>query len=187
MKKGLAGAAVLVSVLLLSGCALYTEVTGGLYRAGSYSLDTQIDWSKRGKKPSVWTVDGEDLEFMLHFEGVGDGKKLFARLPDEQADVFEAGMGPADVTSAFIASFELAHGARAIKTTKIAPALFGPWSGFRFEFVFESPIGVPMRAISIGAIANDELHLLVYAGAQSYYFEKYEHYVEQMFNSIRVR
>ena len=175
---------VLVSVALLSGCATYIEVTSGLYQAGAYSLETKIDWSKRKGKPAVWTVDGEDLEFMLHFDGVGDGEKLFAGLSDEQADIFDAGMKPADLTSAFIASFELAHGARALEITKVAPAPFGPWQGFRLEFVFESSIGVPMRAISIGAIVNDEFHMLLYAGARDYYFDKYERHVEQMFNSI---
>ena len=174
------------SVTLLSGCAMYTPVTSGLHRTGPYSLETAIDWSKRKGKPVVWTVDGESLEFMLHFEGVGDGERLFAGLPDEQADVFDVGMNSTDVISAFIASFELAHGARALETTKIAPAPFGPWQGFRFEFNFESSSGVPMRAISIGAIANDRLHLLVYAGARDYYFDKYEHFVEQMFDSISV-
>lgn len=172
---------------LLSACAPYTKVDRGFHRAGSYSIETQIDWSKRGRKPAVWTVDGEGLEFMLHFEGVRDGKKLFGYLRDEQADIFEADMDPTQITSAFIASFELAYGARAFKTTKIAPALFGAWPGFRFEFVFESSVGVPMRAISIGAVANDKLHLLVYAGAQSYYFEKYEDHVERIFDSISVR
>lgn len=173
-----------VSLALLSGCAMYTQVTSGLHQAGPYSLETKIDWSKRRGKPSVWTVDGEGLEFMLHFEGVSDGQKLFTGLPDEQADLFDESMSPSDVISAFIASFELAHGARAIETTKIAPAPFGPWPGFRFEFAFESSIGVPMRAISIGTIANNELYLLVYAGARDYYFDKYDHHVEDMFNSI---
>ena len=180
-------AVILLPTALLSGCALYTKMSSGLHNTSSYSLNTQIDWSKRGRRPAVWTVDGEGLEFMLHFEGVRDGKKLFARLADEYADVFEAGMDPTEVTSAFIASFELAHGARALKTTKIAPASFGVWPGFRFEFVFESSDGIPMRAISIGAIAENELHLLVYAGAQSYYFSKYEGHVERMFDSISVR
>ena len=43
-----------------------------------------------------------------------------------------------------------------------------------------------MRAVSIGAIANNQLQLLVYAGAQSYYFEKYAGHVERMFDSINV-
>ena len=179
-------AALISSVTLLSGCALYTEVSSGLHRADSYSLETEIAWSKRGEKPAIWTVDGEGLEFMLHFDGVESGEKLFAHLPDEQADVFDAGMSPTEVTSAFIASFELAHGARAFKTTKIAPTTFGTWPGFRFEFEFESSIGLPMRAVSTGAIANNQLQLLVYAGAQSYYFEKYAGYVERMFDSINV-
>ena len=178
---------VLLSAGLLAGCAPYTLVNSGMHRTDAYALETQIDWSKRRGKPTVWTVDGEGLEFMLHFEGVGDGEKLFPKLSDEHAEVFSAGMNPTDVMSAFSASFELAHGARAIQTTRIAPATFGAWPGFRFDFVFESPMGVPMRATSIGAIANDELHLIVYAGASAHYFDKYKNYVEDMFGSISLR
>ena len=177
----------LLSVSLLGGCAPYTMVNSGLHRAGPYTLETKIDWSKRKGKPAVWTVDGEGLEFLLHFEGVGNGEKLFRNLPDEHAEVFSTGMNPTDLMSTFGASFELAYGVRAVETTRIAPASFGPWPGFRLDFVFESSIGVPMRATSIGAIVNGELHLLVYAGATAHYFDKYQQHVEDMFGSIRLR
>ena len=182
--QAIAALVLLVLFSLLTGCATYTKVNSGPHRFSAFSFETPIDWSQRKGKPTVWTVDGEGLEFMLIFEGIADGEKLFGALLDEQASVFDVAMRPTDIIAAFNSSFELAFGVGYVEITKITPAQFGPWEGFRFDFVFESRVGVAMRATSVGTIANDRLHLLVYAGAKDHYFYKYKPFVEQMFSSI---
>ena len=171
-------------VLTLSGCAVYALAGAGAHRTDTYSFATPIDWSERSGQPVVWTVGGESLEFLLHFEGVRNNTKVFESMPDDLGQPFSADMRPSEVVDLFVESFGLAWGARAVKLLALRPSEFGPWRGFAFELEFESASGLAMRAVANGALIEDRLYLIVYAGALNYYFDKYLPYFEEMVESI---
>ena len=173
---------------LLAGCQTptppYTLVESGVHRASAYSFATPINWSQRSSSaPVVWTVDGEGLEFMLHFDGIESGTKIFKGMP-EDGQPFSADMRASDIADLFIESFGQARGAGAVRLLSLRPTEFGPWSGFAFELEFESVGGLPMRALATGAVVDERLYLIVYAGARDYYFDKYLPHVEEIVNSI---
>ena len=119
-----------------------------------------------------------------HFEGVRNNTKVFESMPDDLGQPFSADMRPSEVVDLFVESFGLAWGARAVKLLALRPSEFGPWRGFAFELEFESASGLAMRAVANGALIEDRLYLIVYAGALNYYFDKYLPYFEEMVESI---
>ena len=172
-------------LLALSGCAAqYTRAEAGVHRTDAYRFSTPIDWSQRSGRPVVWTVDGESLEFLFHFEGIRNGATIFDKMPEDLAQPFSSDMRPSEVIDIFVESFGTATGARAVRMLSLNPSEFGPWRGFSFDFEFESIAGLAMRAVGHGAIIDRRLYLFVYAGARAYYFEKYLPHVEKMIESI---
>ena len=171
-------------LLALSGCAAYTLANAGTHRTDAYIFATPIDWNQRSGRPPLWTVDGESLEFLLHIEGIRDGKKIFERMPDDLGRPFSTDMRPSELVDLFVESFGLVSGARAVRLLSLRPSDFGPWRGFAFDLEFESARGLAMRAVANGALIEERLYLIVYAGARNYYFDKYLPYVEEMVESI---
>ena len=175
-------------VLALTGCAPYTLVKAGVHHTDAYSLSTPIEWNQpSGQRPTLWTVDGPGLEYLLHFRGVEDGAKIFDGLPDDLGQPFSADMRASEVADLFVESFALAWGATAVRLVRLRPAQFGSWSGFGFDLEFESAIGLSMKAVATGAVIDESLYLIVYAGARDYYFDKYLPYVQQIVESVSPR
>jgi len=166
-----------------SGCAAYSRVERGAHDLGSYTIRTPIEWNKRSGRPSVWTVHGVGLDYLLHFNAVKTGKKMFPRTPREIGRPFVATMRATEVVDLFVENLAL-RGATAVRLLQLQPASFGPWRGFGFDLEFESVRGLPMRGTGTGAIIDDELHLLFYAGAREHYFERHLADVRAIFASI---
>ena len=174
-----------VFLLLLAGCAAsYRLVDAGSHATDLYTVTSPLEWNEWRGQPSLWTVDGPVLEFVLHFEGIKDGKKIFKDLDYDIGQPFLATMRPTQLADLFVESFVLAHGAKAVKLLGLRPSAFGPWQGFSFDLEFESNMDLQMRAMATGAVIEERLYLIVYAGARDYYFEKYLPHVEQMVESI---
>ena len=168
----------------ISGCATYTLVHSGTERTDIYEFSTPIEWNKRTANPSVWTLDGELLEFLVHVDGINDGHKIFTEMPSDAGRPFVSTMRPTEIVDLFVESFGPLWGARAIELQTISPSPFGEWQGFKFEFKFESSNGLRMRAMGHGAIIQERLYIIFFAGAADYYFEKYLPHVEQMILSV---
>ena len=141
-------------------------------------------WSSASGNPVVWTVDGMGLEYLMHFDGVKSGSKIFNGIPDDVGQPFSADMRASEVADLFVESFALALGAKVVRLLQLRPADFGAWPGFTFELDFESAEDLAMRAVATGAIVDGRLYLFVYAGARDYYFDKYFPQVEEIFGSI---
>ncbi len=176
---------VCVFVVSLSSCMTYTKADRGVHDLGRYRIDTPIEWNKRRGRPSVWTVHGEALDYLLHFNGIESGKKLYPRMPNEVGRPFVATMRATEVVDLFVESLAVMGDARAVRLAKLQPTPFGSWRGFSFEIEFESLGGLPMLGKGTGAIIDDELHLLFYAGAREHYYDRHLADAEAIFASIR--
>ncbi|MDE0038063.1 MAG: hypothetical protein OXU77_10985 [Gammaproteobacteria bacterium] len=175
--------ALCVFVAAGSGCAAYTRVDRGVHDLGSYTIETPIEWNKRSGKPTVWTVHGVGLDYLLHFNAVKSGKKMFPRTPREMGRPFVATMRETEVVDLFVENLAM-RGTQAVRLLQLQPASFGPWRGFSFDLEFESVGGLPMRGTGTGAIIADELHLLFYAGAREHYFDRHRADVQAILASI---
>ncbi|MDE0660570.1 MAG: hypothetical protein F4029_18105 [Gammaproteobacteria bacterium] len=180
-------AALLGGVLLAApaGCTYsYRTIEPGTHDLGRYAITTPVAWSEWLARPTVWTVHGEGLEYVLHLNGVADGQKMFMELGRrETGHRFLASWRASEVVDAFLAGMSRRR-MNAGRVVKLAPASFGPWQGFGFEVEFESPMGMPMRGTGRAAIIDDELHLFFYAGAREHYYEKHLPAFEAILASI---
>lgn len=176
----------------LSGCFSYHAlVPAGTHDMGPYVIDTPISWSRGVSWPSFpsggperWTVDGDRLESLFHFNDVEPGSKLFSRSDNKMVGSFRANMRSTEIVTFFMESFRLERGARALRLTGMAPAHFGSWEGFSFDFAYEAPDGLPMLGMGTGAVIDDKLQLIVYVGTRDHHFEKYKDNVRHIIESV---
>ena len=168
----------------LHGCQSYSLIAAGSHDLGPYAVHTPIEWNRSpGAMPS-WTVDGLALQSLVFVSGVDDGDRLFPAIPDDQGRAFQENMRSSDLAELIVESFALISGAVAIEIDDVRPADFGPWEGFRFGMQFASATGLEERAIVLGAVVDDRLHVILYRGARHHYFDKYLPQVEQLLASI---
>ncbi len=176
---------VLLVLSVLAACTQYSLVEAERVKIGdAYSVDPQIAWSKLQVGDfEIWTVDGANLESLQFHSGIEPGDTLYERADDEDLPVFDTDMKPNQVME-FVVDSLARQGANDIQTSGLRPADFGQLRGYRFEFTFQTNDGLQMRGLALGTVIEDELHLMLYMGASTYYFEKYLDRVERIFASI---
>jgi hypothetical protein len=177
---------VLFVLSVLAACTQYSLVDAQRVKIGNaYSVDPQIAWSKLQVGDfEIWTVDGANLEALQFHSGIETGDTLYERADDEDLPVFDADMKPNEVME-FVVDSLARQGANDIKTSGLRPTEFGQVRGYRFQFAFQTNDGLQMRGLATGTVMEDELHLILYMGASTYYFEKYLDQVERIFASIQ--
>ncbi|NIM28479.1 MAG: hypothetical protein GTO67_17285 [Gammaproteobacteria bacterium] len=172
----------------LSGCALpYFEPLEPtrVEVAGSYTVDPQIKWS-RGKTQHVeiWTVDGPLLESVRFFDARADGDPLLVPGPDQTLPTFKKDMRASEVQE-FVVDTLSASGASRVEASNLRPWDFGVLSGFRFELSYVNQDGLEYDAFAVGAISEEKLYLILYAGTRRYYYPKYRGFAEAIVASIQ--
>lgn len=180
---------ILVLSVFLQSCTHFSLVSPGRTKIGDfYSVETKINWSKiSANKMTTWSVDGPLIHGIIFINSILDGEPLFliASKDEEKLPKFKAGMTPLELREVFEASL-MAADAQAVKVTQLKPAKFGKLSGFRFEYNYKSKEGLEMKGIGLGVVHKDVLYALSYFAPKLYYFDKYKHEVEGIFNSIKI-
>lgn len=179
---------VLVTMLALGllGCNALDPrlkvIEEGSHDMGVYSIDTPIRWGRAKGRPQTWTVDG--LETLWHFNEIESGQGIFRRTRNSPIEPFVDGMRPTEIADLFMASFAITYALEAFQWKGLAPSDFGPWDGFSFDFEYETPHGLLMLGMAVGAVIDGKLHLIVYTGTRDYYFDKHKHGAQEIFESI---
>ena len=172
---------------IMSACAYYTPLEPTRTKvAGFYTVDPQIEWS-RGKSQhiEIWTVDGPLLESVRFFDARSDGDTLFTPGPDQSPPKFEKDMKASDVQEFVVDTFAAA-GASQVEAHNLRPWDFGVLSGFRFELSYVNKDGLEHDAFAVGAIHDEQLYLILYAGTRRYYYPKYRGFAEAIVASIQL-
>jgi hypothetical protein len=73
-----------------------------------------------------------------------------------------------------------------VQTFHLRPFKFGSQPGFRFELTFLSEEGLEYDGFVVGAIKDEKLYLICYAGTREYYYPKYKDAAEQIIASIQM-
>lgn len=180
-----------LAAALLAGCSnLLRDNPNEIEDA--YRVDPQIEWSRQqGGKLQIWTVDGPLLEQLRLYAGIEDGDTLFpvarAQAVGPQGEYwpeYRQGMRAHDVMELVTATLQQS-GLVDVVARRIRPVAFGSRPGFRFDLRFESENGLAYRGLAAGMITEDQdLHLILYMGAQSYYFGAYEAVVRRLMDSV---
>ena len=179
------GFALAVVAALLSGCAAITLVeTGRQTVHDAYTVSPQVAWS-RVTQPDVevWTIDGFVLQ-SLQFFRLDDGDSLYTTRTDQPGPTFVAGSTPSEVAE-FVVDSMAQQGATSLEVSGLRPSPFGALEGFRFELSYRQESGLEADGMVLGAVQDEELHLILYAGARAHYFPKYRDVVERLFDSVR--
>ena len=174
-----------VVALPLSACvAMYTMVAPGTMFVDSLQLSPDQAWNLAPARASpslrpgtqVWTRDGPLLDRIMIIAGVPDGQPLLkdkrgtAALP-----VFRANMLPNEIEELTESTLTkiFGEGAAVVNTTNLRPHRFGSDRGILFDLNIAVSDSPAYNGLVGAFIAADLLYLMMYVGAEPYYYEKH--------------
>ena len=178
------------AMAMLSGCATYSLIPANqtVDVGNGVKVSTEISWAKQdlpNLSGTVWTADGVELDALMFFTGVAEGKPLIK--PDavrtKELRLYKADMIPDDVMELLTSNF--GHiGYEQIKTANLRPAPFGAAQGFRFDFDFVTKGGLQMKGEALAAQRGKALDLILFMAPAEYYYDRYAPTVEKVFGSV---
>ena len=191
----LAAAAV---VMVLGGCAApFTAVEPGPVAVANMQISPQATWNRAAatlapfsrKDAEVWTRDGMLLNRLLIIPAVSDGESIFA-VPGKTAalPVFRADMLPNEIEEMIESSMVklLGEGDSTVSTSNLRPAKFGERRGVMFDFRGQLTDGPDYKGVVGSVVADEKLYVVIYFGADPYYFEKHRDEAEAIIKSARI-
>ena len=189
--------AILIAGYLLSGCVAtpYTLVAPGSIDAGSLTVTAVDSWNQSSTSISrrddslLWTRDGLLLDRLIIIPDVVDGEPLF-EVRDESAALppFQSDMLPNEIAELVESSIVkiFGEGEVSVETSGLRPEKFGPDTGMLFDLAVEVSDGPNYRGLTGAFISNEKLYLVIFLGAQPYYFDKHRESAEKLIKSARV-
>ena len=175
---------------MLSGCATYSLIPANkpVDVGNGISVTSEISWAKQDSPSlsgTVWTADGVELDAVMFFTGIAEGKPLIK--PDavrtKELRLYKADMVPDDVMELLTSNF--GHiGYEQIKTANLRPAAFGSAQGFRFDFDFLTKDGLQMKGEALAAQRGKTLDLILYMAPTEYYYDHYSATVDKLLSSV---
>ncbi len=187
----------LLATVLVSGCVAYSAVKPGKVKIGTLQVDPSMTWSAApnggsgytNRQTQVWTQDGLLLNRIIIVPGVADGKPIFKQTNKSQAlPVFESDMLANEVEELVESSIVklFGEGQVAVNTEKLRPNRFGANRGFLFNMVVSVSDGPDYRGLTGAFVHEQQLYLLIYLGAEPYYYEKRREEAEVLIKSARI-
>jgi hypothetical protein len=169
---------------LLGGCVAYTAVAPGQSSFGSLQVTTSQAWNqapaaatpaaRKGSK--VWTQDGLLLDRLIFIPAVPSGEAIFrVKSKDQALPVFKADMLPNEIEELTESSIVklFGEGQVSVETKNLRPHKFGASAGFLFDMQVAVSDGPDYGGITGAFVSGDQLYLVLYLGAQPYYFDKH--------------
>lgn len=177
----------LLTLLLMTGCAAPTLVGPGPISVDGLHLNSPVAWSQRGVAGErQWTIDGPLLNALEIYTDVKPGELLFD-LPQakrREGIRYRTGMSDLEVQE-LVADGLLAAGVIDLKLLKLEPARLGDEAAIRFELSFANAAGLRYQALALASQAGERLTLLLYYAPAEHYYERDRAHVESIFGSLR--
>lgn len=190
---------VIASLIWMHGCAVtgYTLVAPGTVGVGSLELDASSSWNQApaGLSPNtrkdgrVWTKDGLLLDRLLIIPGVPDGEAIMtSRQKDALLPVFRASMLPNEIEELVESSIVklFGEGAASVSTANLRPHRYGEHRGVLFDLDVAVSNGPTYKGLAGSFIVDDRLYLMLYFGAEPYYFDKHRAEAEAIITGDRL-
>lgn len=191
-------------MLVLTACAGYQLVEPKRVTVNdTLSVEPGMSWNRLYSESmprtlAVWTADGQLLNELVFFVGVGDSEPLFppagsptAAPPGAQPaatepmPVFRTTMSPNEVAELFEASLVRSTKSALAQVKNLRPAEFGGIPGFRFEIEFVTRDDVERSGTVAGAVRNGKLFLIFFQGTRIYHYGRYKDEADRIFASAR--
>jgi hypothetical protein len=169
----------------LAGCATmsYTLVPAGSQQVGNLEFNVSGAWNSvpvmmtpfSREDARVWTRNGVLLDRFFVIPAVKDGQAIFRQAKQSQAlPLFHAGMLPNELMELMESSVVklFGEGNAVVSTDNLRPYRFGDTPGVLFDFAATVAEGPNYKGV-VGMINVDgELYVLMYMGADPYYFDR---------------
>lgn len=179
------------ALLMVAGCANFKLVPANkpVDVGNGVNVTTDIAWAEQNYPAvsgTVWTNDGVELDALMFFTGVQEGKPLIK--PDavrmKELRVYKADMIPDDVMELLSSNF--GHiGYQQIKTTNLRPTAFGAAQGFRFDLDFLTDDGLQMKGTALAAQRAKTLDLILFMAPNEYYYGRHIATIDKLFASVK--
>lgn len=180
----------------LAGCVTtsYTLVAPGVVGVGDLMLAPAGAWNRAPgvatgylrKGSEEWTKDGPLLDRLLLISGVRPGETLFENpRKDAALPVFRAGMLAnelEELTESSLAK-QFGEGGAVVGTSGLRPQRFGEHRGVMFDLDVAVSDGPDYRGLAGAVVVDDRLYLMLYLGADPFYFDKHRAEVEALMTS----
>lgn len=176
---------VLLLLLSLGGCVVpYSLVAAGNVSVGGLQLSPTQPWNLAPaatspgsrKDAQVWTQDGLLLDRLIIIPGVPDGEGIVVQVREDDAiPVFRANMLPNEIEELTESSIvkQFGEGSVSVETSNLRPHRFGEQRGILFNLAVSVSGGPDYGGLAGSFIANDRLYMLMFFGAQPYYYDKH--------------
>lgn len=174
----------LIMSALLGGCVAYKAVAPGESDYSGLMITTSQAWNQApaANTPAArrtsksWTQDGLLLDRIMIIPAVPSGESIFvSRSKDAALPLFDADMLPNEIEELTESSIVklFGEGEVAVETMNLRPHKFGDVTGFLFDMQVAVSDGPDYGGITGAFVADEKLYLIVYLGAQPYYFDKH--------------
>jgi hypothetical protein len=171
--------------LTLAGCETlsYSLVPVGSRQVGNLEFNVAGDWNSvpsmmtpfAREDAQIWTRNGILLDRFFVIPAVKDGEPLFKQAKQSEAlPLFRAGMLPNELMELMESSVVklFGEGNAVVATDNLRPYRFGAIPGVLFDFEATVAEGPNYKGV-VGMIkVEDTLYVLMYMGADPYYFDK---------------
>ena len=177
-------------LIVLAGCQQYSLVQAERVSISeNFSVEPDTNWNKRTTDGAeIWTIDGESLQSLRLFKGLGDGDTLFKLANAERQEnmpTYSDTMSLLEIRE-FIETSLVQSNATNVKGGVFEPRKFAGHDGFRFNVTFFDKNGLQIKGFVEGAKAKGKLFVVFNYGSKLYYYDKHLKNVENMIQSAQI-
>lgn len=180
MKQWLMGAAVLAMATPAgAGYKLMQRGVPETVRSSALVVTPTIDWNRLGAKvgrnAEAWTLDGQSLNEVTFYAGIGDGQTLFKDKAKKTKPLprFSAAMLVPEIVQLFESSYRVAAGTPLFSVDRVEPATFLGRQGFRFRYSFTvQDEEVRRTGEASGAVVDGKLYMIAFEAPSLHYFDR---------------
>jgi len=186
--------AVLFALLSMCAARPITLVPTGQQSIGNLKIDAVAGWntlnfeSKGGPPTAVWTCDGSLLDRLMIYGGVGDDRPLSNERDKVGLPRFRVSMPQSDLVTFIETNLAAMFGddPAVVASSNVRAQDFGGHPGILFELDI-TPVELAHYKGTAGAfVAEQKLYLIMYIGADPYYYDARLAAAQQMIVSARL-
>lgn len=186
------------SLFIVSGCVSFKATVPGELTFSELTVDTEIAWNEVPREATrlsrndsrMWTQDGVLLDRILIIPGVPSGEPIFKQTSSSQAlPTFNATMLPNEIEELTESSIVklFGEGGVVVETRQLRPHRFGDDKGIMFDIEVSVSDGPNYRGVAGALIVSEKLYLILFLGAEPYYYEKHLDKALDVIKSARVK
>lgn len=176
---GLALALLLVGQPLAAGNVLVVPGQKRLVAKSTLSITPASEWNRLGARPGryaeTWTLDGDLLNDVTFYGGIGADKTLFREVDKRNRPLprVSATMLATDIPALLESSYRIALGTPLMTIDSVEPAPFAGRPGIRFTYSFTRQGDMVKRlGEGRGAMIGGQLYMITYEAPALYYFAR---------------